>query len=67
LPRNSDHHPGWFNVYGVAVTPSTNDAGGLTERDSEFARAVDRQAAWAQPESIGVRAGRLRGNPGSAA
>ena len=37
-----DHHPEWFNVYKtVAVTLSTHDAGGLTERDIALAAAMD--------------------------
>ena len=37
-----DHHPEWTNVYKtVAVTLSTHDAGGLTERDVKLARAMD--------------------------
>lgn len=40
-----DHHPEWSNVYKtVAVTLSTHDAGGLTMRDIELARAMDRIA-----------------------
>ena len=41
-----DHHPEWFNVYRtVDVTLSTHDAGGLTHRDIELARRMDRIAA----------------------
>ena len=40
-----DHHPEWLNVYKtVAVTLSTHDAGGLTERDIALAAAMDELA-----------------------
>lgn len=40
-----DHHPEWFNVYSkVEVTLSTHDAGGLTERDTKLAKAMDELA-----------------------
>jgi 4a-hydroxytetrahydrobiopterin dehydratase len=40
-----DHHPEWSNVYKtVAVTLSTHDAGGLTERDVALATAMEKIA-----------------------
>lgn len=37
-----NHHPQWFNVYNrVDITFTTHDAGGLTERDIDFAQWVD--------------------------
>ena len=44
--EKADHHPEWFNVYKtVAVTLSTHDAGGLTEKDVALAEVMDRTAA----------------------
>lgn len=41
-----DHHPEWSNVYNrVAIVLSTHDAGGVTARDVELARFIDRAAA----------------------
>src|SRR5262245_9256034 len=43
-----DHHPEWRNVYKtVEVVLSTHDAGGLTERDTKLAAAMDRIAGGA--------------------
>ena len=43
IAEKLDHHPEWFNVYDkVAVTLSTHDAGGVTERDVALAEAMNR-------------------------
>ncbi len=40
-----DHHPEWYNVYKtVEVTLTTHDADGVTVKDSELAKAMDRMA-----------------------
>jgi 4a-hydroxytetrahydrobiopterin dehydratase len=46
VAEKRDHHPEWRNVYKtVEVVLSTHDAGGVTARDVELARAMDRIAA----------------------
>ena len=46
IAEKFDHHPEWFNVYNkVEVTLATHDAGGVTEKDIELARAMDRLAS----------------------
>jgi 4a-hydroxytetrahydrobiopterin dehydratase len=42
VAEKRDHHPEWRNVYKtVEVTLSTHDAGGVTTRDIDLARAMD--------------------------
>jgi 4a-hydroxytetrahydrobiopterin dehydratase len=42
VAEKSDHHPEWRNVYKtVEVVLATHDAGGVTARDIELAKAMD--------------------------
>jgi 4a-hydroxytetrahydrobiopterin dehydratase len=44
--EKADHHPEWRNVYKtVEVVLSTHDAGGVTARDVDLARAMNAAAA----------------------
>ena len=46
VAERMDHHPEWSNVYKtVNVLLTTHDAGGLTSKDVELARAMDKAAA----------------------
>ena len=41
-----NHHPDWKNVYNrVEVWLTTHDAGGLTDKDVELARRMEKLAA----------------------
>lgn len=42
LAESADHHPEWSNVYNrVSIRLTTHDAGGLTQKDTDLARAID--------------------------
>lgn len=42
VAEKADHHPEWFNVYRtVDVTLATHDAGGVTQKDIDLAKAMD--------------------------
>jgi 4a-hydroxytetrahydrobiopterin dehydratase len=45
VAEKMDHHPEWFNVYNkVEITLSTHDAGGLSRRDIDLAKTIDKLA-----------------------
>ena len=42
LAEEQNHHPEWSNVYNrVHITLTTHEAGGLTARDANLAKAID--------------------------
>src|SRR5580692_12223049 len=44
-----NHHPEWFNVYNrVTVDLTTHDAQGITSKDAELAKLLDKTAAKLQ-------------------
>lgn len=50
VAQGMDHHPEWFNVYNrVTIDLTTHDAGGISERDVELARAME-DLARRQPQ-----------------
>lgn len=43
VAERMNHHPEWFNVYNqVRIHLATHDVGGISERDFELAKALDR-------------------------
>ena len=45
LIEKMNHHPEWFNVYGrVVVDLTTHDSGGVTKRDFELAKILEKMA-----------------------
>jgi len=42
VAEKRDHHPEWFNVYNkVVVDLTTHDAGGISDKDFELAKAME--------------------------
>ena len=42
LAEAADHHPDWRNVWNrVDIRLTTHDSGGLTDKDTRLARAID--------------------------
>ena len=42
LAERANHHPDWCNVYKtVRIVLTTHEAGGLTQRDFDLARAIE--------------------------
>ncbi len=45
VAEKADHHPEWFNVYNrLEIWLTTHDAGDVSQRDIDLARAIDRFA-----------------------
>ena len=46
LAEQADHHPEWSNVWNrVDILLTTHDCGGLSQRDTALARAIDALAS----------------------
>lgn len=46
VAEKADHHPEWANVYNrLSVWLTTHDAGGVSERDVQLAKAIDGMTA----------------------
>ncbi|QTR48888.1 4a-hydroxytetrahydrobiopterin dehydratase [Candidatus Thiothrix anitrata] len=47
VAERMNHHPEWCNVYKtVAISLTTHDADGLTDKDIELAQAINRLAGY---------------------
>lgn len=47
--EKANHHPEWTNVFNrVAITLTTHEANGLTQRDIDLAARIDKLAAQTQ-------------------
>jgi 4a-hydroxytetrahydrobiopterin dehydratase len=45
IAEKMNHHPEWSNVYNrVTVDLTTHDAGGITQKDFDLAKAMDQLA-----------------------
>ena len=45
MAEKADHHPEWFNVYNrVDILLTTHDCNGLSPRDVELAKKIDKLA-----------------------
>lgn len=43
LAEKADHHPEWSNVYNrLDIVLTTHDAGGVSQRDIDLAREIDK-------------------------
>jgi len=43
LAEKADHHPEWSNVYNrVSIELTTHDASGLSQRDFDLAKQIDK-------------------------
>lgn len=45
IAERMNHHPEWFNVYGVVrIDLSTHDVGGVSQKDVDLARSINETA-----------------------
>lgn len=49
VAEKMNHHPEWCNVYKtVAISLSTHDVGGLTQKDIELAQAINQLVGFSE-------------------
>src|SRR5256885_13952724 len=59
MAAKMDHHPEWFNVYNkVEVTLATHDAGGVAQKDIDFAGGMGGYAALSWQGATRAQRGR---------